>query len=102
MLPDPEGVLQHQNAQGHAGGDQLLTVGDDQFAELAARPELALRLDYGDVAPWLRHLGDHLFTATGGWMLRPNATRFVPIENYPAWSVNAVSEAVRNSWPNLA
>jgi GH15 family glucan-1,4-alpha-glucosidase len=30
------------------------------------RAEIAVRFDYGDVRPWLRHIGTHVFAAIGG------------------------------------
>ncbi len=33
-------------------------------------------------------------TSTGGWLLSPKTTQFVAIENFPAWSVNAVSDVL--------
>jgi len=32
------------------------------------------------------------FTASGGWILRPAADRFIAIDKFPQWSVNATSE----------
>ena len=35
-----------------------------------------------------------VFSSSGGWLLNPKANQFVAIDNFPAWSVNAVSDVL--------